>query len=638
MVAALLSLGGVHTARAEWLPNGNPMCVAGDCYGWGGQLLGNDAGHCFVGWATLTPDQSLALAKLNSSSAFEPGWEPRLTASTATNGFALMSDRLGGLYYVASALTGAPSYNLVAHHVSPDGADDPAWGDGKWVAPTSAYQYIAKLLAAPDGGLYVVWSDWRTGSREGDVYAQRLTDSGDPAPGWPADGLAVGGGPGEQGIAFIASDGSGGIVVGWPDATEDVNTNGVRLRVQRVSANAEPLWGPAGEGVLFATVRPSGWIEGIVPDGAGGYLIAFSVHEFRHNDLYLMRMQADGTRAPGWPETGRPIAVAPDEKLGVSVIGDGSGGMYLAWYDHRDVDTRGSDIYMHHLRPDGTPYPGWPENGLALDTSPYYEYGVTLAPDGRGGAYATWISELYNGTPVRAQHLRGNAEPAPGWPEGGIWLGTSAGWSCSVISDGVGGAYVGMQTNYFSVGRLVPDGPVAAELALVSADARVDAVALEWFSPDGAVRSATLERRELDTPWTELSQVQVDGAGHLRHVDRTVRAGGRYAYRLMVAGHASAETWVDVPTAARFALHGARPNPARAGDLRVAFALDSYAPATLALFDLNGRRVAAREVGALGAGSHTTRLSEGERLAPGLYWLRLSQGSRHASTRVVIGD
>jgi hypothetical protein len=88
----------------------------------------------------------------------------------------------------------------------------------------------------------------------------------------------------------------------------------------------------------------------------------------------------------------------------------------------------------------------------------------------------------------------------------------------------------------------------------------------------------------------------------------------------------------------RFALDGARPNPARGGRLSIAFSLPVAMPATLEVLDVGGRRVASREVGSLGAGRHTLALGDPRRLAPGIYQVRLRQGARVSVTRVAVLD
>jgi hypothetical protein len=97
---------------------------------------------------------------------------------------------------------------------------------------------------------------------------------------------------------------------------------------------------------------------------------------------------------------------------------------------------------------------------------------------------------------------------------------------------------------------------------------------------------------------------------------------------------ASADVGSGSPVA--FALEGARPNPARGSGLRVAFALPEGGAARLELMDVSGRRVRSREVGGLGAGRHTVDLSAGRPVAPGLYWVRLTQGGNRGTTRVAV--
>jgi hypothetical protein len=85
----------------------------------------------------------------------------------------------------------------------------------------------------------------------------------------------------------------------------------------------------------------------------------------------------------------------------------------------------------------------------------------------------------------------------------------------------------------------------------------------------------------------------------------------------------------------RIVLSGARPNPSFAG-LSAAFSLPDGAAARLEVTDLAGRRIAARDVGSLGAGEHLVNLTEGRKLAPGVYLLRLTRGSESVTARAVV--
>ena len=68
----------------------------------------------------------------------------------------------------------------------------------------------------------------------------------------------------------------------------------------------------------------------------------------------------------------------------------------------------------------------------------------------------------------------------------------------------------------------------------------------------------------------------------------------------------------------------------------MAFRLPSSRPAALELFDVAGRRLAARNVGGLGAGTHVLDLAERRTLQPGVYFVSLTDGHSTARARAVV--
>jgi hypothetical protein len=79
-------------------------------------------------------------------------------------------------------------------------------------------------------------------------------------------------------------------------------------------------------------------------------------------------------------------------------------------------------------------------------------------------------------------------------------------------------------------------------------------------------------------------------------------------------------------------------NPARGRAPVVDVALPSADPARLEVLDVMGRRVAMRELGSLGTGRHSVDLGAGQRFAPGVYLLRLTQGNDARVARVTVID
>jgi hypothetical protein len=147
--------------------------------------------------------------------------------------------------------------------------------------------------------------------------------------------------------------------------------------------------------------------------------------------------------------------------------------------------------------------------------------------------------------------------------------------------------------------------------------------------------SPTVERRTGDTDWAGIASVVGDGMV----LDPSVTAGMRYGYRLraMVNGAEilSDEIWVDIPARLNLGIERTGPNPL-AGPLDVTFTLPEGSPATLALFDVQGRLVMTRDVGSLGAGRHSLAMPSSTRIASGIYLLRLTQAGKSVSTKVAL--
>jgi len=68
----------------------------------------------------------------------------------------------------------------------------------------------------------------------------------------------------------------------------------------------------------------------------------------------------------------------------------------------------------------------------------------------------------------------------------------------------------------------------------------------------------------------------------------------------------------------------------------VSFSLAGGTPATLAVYDVSGRRIESREVGSMGAGLHVVTFGDAAKLRPGLYMVRLSQLSKSLTTTVLV--
>ena len=121
-----------------------------------------------------------------------------------------------------------------------------------------------------------------------------------------------------------------------------------------------------------------------------------------------------------------------------------------------------------------------------------------------------------------------------------------------------------------------------------------------------------------------------------------MEVGRTYRYRVTVredAGPvASFEVTVSTPGAS-FALHQNHPNPFNPST-RIDFSLDRAVRATLAVYDVSGRRVQTLVSRELPAGSHSAewdgRDLQGRPVASGIYLIRLTAGERSLTQKAVL--
>ena len=171
------------------------------------------------------------------------------------------------------------------------------------------------------GGAIVLWYDFRSGSSNPDVRAQRVTPTGALSPGWPAGGVAVTLDPGYQYSPVACADGARtGAWVVWIDA----RGGGDDIYGQHISDTGTLL--PADVPVAVAARRARA--PAIVADGSGGAIIAWEDARPFLRDIFAQHVLANGNLvwAPGGialsdasggssPSRSRPTAQGRDRRV-----------------------------------------------------------------------------------------------------------------------------------------------------------------------------------------------------------------------------------------------------------------------------------------------------------------------------------
>ena len=589
-----------------------------------------------------------------------------------------ISDNSGG---IIAAWTDFRDFTYDIYAGRLDGNGNPLWAPGG-VALARNNGVLWQAVTMPDGanGAFVLFGQ-STGSYFSDIFVQRVTSAGAISAGWPANGVSVAPG-GATGFGAVPTD-DGFLLMGWTDL-------GDQLRVVRRTGTGAVAsgWTAAGLAIgrppIDGNVRPA-------PDGAGGAFLCWA----KADTVFLTRVTAGGAIPAGWSAAGTVVASFPAmPRRGLASALLTSGDVIVFWPDVRSGSD--TDIYAKRFTAAGAAAAGWPAGGtritssvLVNDEEPFAvpdaaggavvlyaagsdsllaqrvtgsgtlaagwtPSGVTLSrhspygasepiSDGASGALVAWSATKTTDDDLFAQRVTGAGARPAGWPDGGKAFCTATGVQNDqvIVTDGAAGLIaawddrrIAGQSRVFAA-RILTDGTVAALASLVSASAEPGIARLRWLCPDGARFEAGLERSASGGAFAEIARVHADGSGHVYYEDRDVTAGVTYRYRLAVAEAGATsylgEVTLHVPSGSRLALAGFVPNPA-VGAPRLAYALATAEPARIEVLDTAGRRVLERGVDS-SPGEHVVSI---EALGPGVYTLRLTQGSRSVTARAAI--
>ena len=332
----VLASGNVDGA---WPANGTTLCASG-----GQQSLpviaSDGAGGAIVAWvdgragATVN-DLDVFAQHVLASGLVDPSWPTNgtsiCTEPKAQGSLAIVEDGAhGAIVTWADSRSGNPGVDIYAQHVLSSGVVDPAWpvnGLGLCTAPgTQTLPRIISDGAAGPHGAIVTWHDDRDGHNH--IYAQRVSNSGAIAPGWPGNGLAVSVSGVDEVEAAPVSDGAGGAIVAWGDAAS--GHHNIRARHVLASGVVDAAWPASGAALSSAPFEET--FPVIASDGAGGAVVAWQ----GSFDIFAQHVLASGALDAAYPVNGRAVCVLPDIQQNPAIVAAGSGGAIVTWMDRRD--------------------------------------------------------------------------------------------------------------------------------------------------------------------------------------------------------------------------------------------------------------------------------------------------------------
>jgi hypothetical protein len=568
-IAALIILlcASASPARAQWLPDGAVVCDSSGTQS-GATVIADGNGGSIIAWQDSRSDSiDVFVQRLTNSGS--PMWK--------AGGVSLGANVAGG-------------YTFSTHSMIADG----------------------------NGGFIIGWVDSRA-LPSSVVHLQRFTLNGQVDPQWPQGGLALADSGYGVGAPSLVSDGAGGVIVVWDDARDTSDVVAEDIYAQRVNGNGVMQWNP--KGVILCKRPGVQLMPQAATDGAGG---AWATWE--DDDKY--RVCAQHVSAAGvtqFDSTG--IALADTAafgfyRLGPTIVPDGAGGAVVAWYDNR---TGSSDIYVRRVSSAGTLM--WTAGGVDICTDPSTQDWPVIVPGGASDYVVTWVDARAGGGVMDLYAQKVTSAGGTSWAANGVRVGRQTGDSApSVVSDGLGGAYLGWDNAGGGICFTDSPGLAYAQHVLTSSS-----IATGWTA-DGRSMSSLAGGRY-------SPNVANDGTGSVVvawHDARNMTDCDIYAQRIGGGGEPVSVDGLILGTGLSFS--APEPNPSL-GHARFDFRLGQPGLVRMQVVSAAGRLI--REVvnAPFTAGPHSVAWdgldAHGRKAAAGFYLVRLEAGVEHMTRPLV---
>ncbi len=292
----------------------------------------------------------------------------------------------GAIFFFCSNYSGSSTgLDIFAQRISLAGSRQ--WIDtGIAICQASNSQGTFDLTGVCSGEVIIAWQDYRTGTMDADIYAQKINTSG--VLQWTSDGILCTGGSGNHGDQTAITDGQGGFWLAietfydanWFATVTRFNSSGNQI-VTSTSFSAD---------LNIEHSNPR-----IIPDGTGGLIGCY--FDLKENfQVYAQRISAEGYRL--WAPGGVEITADSTSTTPLEMVTDGSGGAILAWskFDNSALKAQRIDA-LGNIR--------WADQGVTFCEATAHHNEPVLLPTHDNGAVAVYYSVVNTYDDVLAQRL-----------------------------------------------------------------------------------------------------------------------------------------------------------------------------------------------------------------------------------------
>ncbi len=354
-------------------------------------------------------------------------------AEYPTNPFA-MADGSGGIFLVHSkSMPGTGNDIFVQHY---DAGGNALWtAGGVLVCNAADQQYPEGICSDGSGGVIVVWSDYRAGYPNVDLYARRVTSAGTAT--WTANGVQLCNAPDRQVQSSVCSDNNGGAYVAWVDYRTDITTN-ADVYMQHLDAAGARTMGASG--LAICALNNYQGEPKVAADQYYGYVV-WSDSRAGLSDIYAQRVDAGSAL---WSANGVAVCNAPNSQYSPQMVAASLSSLIVGWSDARSGN---DDIYAQRIdvwSGNGV----WGTNGVLVCNATGFQILGSLVDDGTGNFVLAWVDGRAGATYAPyAQKI--DFAGVPQWAANGMPVRSGSGTVSNVVmaADGAGGTLVGWQEN-----------------------------------------------------------------------------------------------------------------------------------------------------------------------------------------------
>jgi len=263
--------------------------------------------------------------------------------------------------------------------------------EGVPVCNSTGLQTEQNTMSDGQGGAIITWSDFRRSLKNSDIYAQRISGSGDGL--WDTNGIPICKAPDIQRNPELA--GNENIIVVW----EDSGSGNYDIYAQKINRDGNIGW--SVDGIEICAAKYTQHDPRLAYDQEGGAIIVWEDYRNINWDIYAQRLDRNGTKL--WTVSGVPICTVRSTQYSPQLIVNKDSSSIFVWEDYRTE--KNYDIYATKLDPLGKYL--WNSEGVILSSSVDGARDPQIVTDGENGAIVVWTDFRSGNYDIFAQRIKG---------------------------------------------------------------------------------------------------------------------------------------------------------------------------------------------------------------------------------------